>query len=394
MTRRSARSPSARWRPGIPVEVVSDGFGFFIEPALDALGVGQLPVVTAATTFGPDGARIEFPNGNPDCFVCGTCKRNRVLAHQAAGRAVAFIGDGPSDRYAAGYSDVVFAKESLEQICIAEGWAYRRWTDFREIHAWLDADARGLRGRPVVPRRPASPPALLRRGGLGSRPLRPRPGRLRARFPRNESTCLGAIPCRPGHRGRARTRGPMDRRQLVERAGRGDHDAFTALATAASTRLDAAARLILRDRELARDAVQNALVRAWRDLPGLRDPDRFDAWLHRLLVNACLDEARRRRRRPIEVEIQPIDEPTIRDDAGQLADRDLVERALSRLEPEQRALVVMHYYLGYPLPEAASSLGISVPAAKSRLHRAMTGLRRVLAADSIDGVGLEGGRTA
>ena len=123
---------------GVPVEVVSDGFGFFIEPALEALGVGGLPVVTAATTFGPDGARIEFPNGNPDCFVCGTCKRNRVLAHQAAGRAVAFIGDGPSDRYAAGYSDIVFAKESLEQICIAEGWPYTRWTSFTEIHAWLD----------------------------------------------------------------------------------------------------------------------------------------------------------------------------------------------------------------------------------------------------------------
>ncbi|HEY8237935.1 MAG TPA: sigma factor, partial [Candidatus Limnocylindrales bacterium] len=100
----------------------------------------------------------------------------------------------------------------------------------------------------------------------------------------------------------------MDKRALVERAGRGDHDAFAVLATAASARLDAAARLILRDPELARDAVQNTLVRAWRDLPGLRDPDRFDAWLHRLLVNASLDEARRRRRRPIEVEIKTIGE--------------------------------------------------------------------------------------
>ena len=374
--------------------MVSDGFGFFIEPALDALGVGGLPVVTAATTFGPDGARIEFPNGNPDCFVCGTCKRNRVLAHQAAGRAVAFIGDGPSDRYAAGYSDVVFAKESLEQICIAEGWAYRagptsaRSTpgSTRTLEAYA-ADPTSLAG-------PRSRPPFCGAEVWGPGPLRPRPGRLRARLPAKRiglprRHTLQTRPPRPGE-----DEGPMDRRQLVERAGRGDHDAFTALATAASTRLDAAARLILRDRELARDAVQNALVRAWRDLPGLRDPDRFDAWLHRLLVNACLDEARRRRRRPIEVEIQPIDEPTIRDDAGQLADRDLVERALSRLEPEQRALVVMHYYLGYPLPEAASSLGISVPAAKSRLHRAMTGLRRVLAADSIDGVGLEGGRTA
>jgi len=186
----------------------------------------------------------------------------------------------------------------------------------------------------------------------------------------------------------------VDRRALVERAGRGDHDAFAVLATAASARLDAAARLILRDPELARDAVQNTLVRAWRDLPGLRDPDRFDAWLHRLLVNSSLDEARRRRRRPMEVEILNIDEPSGPDSAGRVADRDLIERALIRLDPEHRALVVLHYYLGYPLPEAASSLGISLPAAKSRLYRAMLGLRRNMAGDAALGPGLEGGRTA
>jgi RNA polymerase sigma-70 factor (ECF subfamily) len=157
--------------------------------------------------------------------------------------------------------------------------------------------------------------------------------------------------------------------------------------------LDAAARLILRDPELARDAVQNTLVRAWRDLPGLRDPDRFDAWLHRLLVNSSLDEARRRRRRPIEVEIKTIDEPAVGDAERHFADRDLVERALAHLEPEHRALVVLHYYLGYPLPEAASTLGISLPAAKSRLHRAMLGLRQTMHADAAVVPSL-GGRTA
>ncbi len=185
----------------------------------------------------------------------------------------------------------------------------------------------------------------------------------------------------------------MDRRELVERAGRGDHDAFAVLATAAASRLDAAARLILRDPELARDAVQNTLVRAWRDLPGLRDPDRFDAWLHRLLVHSSLDEARRRRRRPIEVAIKEIDEPARADSSRELADRDLVERALNRLEPEHRALVVLHYYLGYPLPDAANSLGISLPAAKSRLHRAMDGLRRSMSVDA-SAVSVEGGRMA
>lgn len=122
---------------GIPVEVVSDGFGFFIRPALEALGVGELPVVTARTTFADRGASIAFPNGHPRCHVCGTCKRNRVLEHRAAGRAVVFIGDGESDRYAAGYSDVVFAKHSLINICLDAGWPFKRWTAFDEIDAWL-----------------------------------------------------------------------------------------------------------------------------------------------------------------------------------------------------------------------------------------------------------------
>ncbi len=123
---------------GIPVEVVSDGFGFFIEPALRQLGVPEIPVVTARTTFEDGRPRIDFPNGNPDCLWCGTCKRNRVLAHQAAGRAVAFIGDGISDLYAAGYADVVFAKRSLVRICEENGWPYRRWHEFVEIERWLD----------------------------------------------------------------------------------------------------------------------------------------------------------------------------------------------------------------------------------------------------------------
>ena len=128
-----ARARSA----GIPVEVVSDGFGFFIQPALAALGLPDLPVVTASTVFDGNGASITFPNGHPSCFVCGTCKRNRVLAHQAAGRAVVFIGDGESDRYAAGYSDIVFAKRSLVRLCLEYGWPFHRWTEFSEIDRWL-----------------------------------------------------------------------------------------------------------------------------------------------------------------------------------------------------------------------------------------------------------------
>jgi RNA polymerase sigma-70 factor (ECF subfamily) len=143
--------------------------------------------------------------------------------------------------------------------------------------------------------------------------------------------------------------------------------------------LDAAARLILRDSELARDAVQEALIRAWRDLPGLRDPDRFDAWLHRLLVHAAIDEARRRSRRVIEVRVASIDLGDPADAAAVIADRDALDRALESLAPEHRALVVLHYYLGLPLPDAAATLGISLNAAKSRLHRAMGTLRQAYA---------------
>jgi HAD superfamily phosphoserine phosphatase-like hydrolase len=122
---------------GIPVEIVSDGFGFYIPAALAVLGLADLPVVAASTSFEGNLARIEFPNGHPSCFVCGTCKRQRVLAHQAAGRAVVFVGDGESDRYAAGYSDVVFAKRSLVRICVEAGWPFRRWAELSEIDAWL-----------------------------------------------------------------------------------------------------------------------------------------------------------------------------------------------------------------------------------------------------------------
>jgi RNA polymerase sigma-70 factor (ECF subfamily) len=145
--------------------------------------------------------------------------------------------------------------------------------------------------------------------------------------------------------------------------------------------LDAAARLILRDGELARDAVQEAMIRAWRDLPGLRDPERFDAWLHRLLANACLDLIRRRKRRVIEVELSPIDSLSTHDIASALADRQLLDEALAGLQPSHRAVVALHYLLGMPLPDVARALGIPVGTAKSRLHYALAAMRTTLVAD-------------
>lgn len=175
--------------------------------------------------------------------------------------------------------------------------------------------------------------------------------------------------------------GAVSQRSLVERASRGDHDAFAALTGASAARLLGASRLILHDPELAHDATQNALIRAWRDLPGLRDPDRFDAWLHRLTVNACLDLWRQRRRRPIEVDLVDFDQLAADDRLTGVTDRDLVDGALRRLDPGSRAVIVLHYYLGLSLPEVAAAMEIPTGTAKSRLNRALTQMRRTVNAD-------------
>jgi RNA polymerase sigma factor (sigma-70 family) len=183
-------------------------------------------------------------------------------------------------------------------------------------------------------------------------------------------------------------------RDLVERARRGDHDAFAVLAGAAISRLDGAAWLILRDAEQAKDAVQNALVRAWRDLPTLRDPDRFEAWLHKLLVRACIDEARRLRRHRVDVELLNIDIRSVAGMESGVADRDQLERGFVRLSPEMRAVIVLHHYLDLPLPEVAASLAIPIGTAKSRLHRALGLLRAALDADTRDRAEISEGRPA
>jgi RNA polymerase sigma factor (sigma-70 family) len=183
-------------------------------------------------------------------------------------------------------------------------------------------------------------------------------------------------------------------RDLVERARKGDHDAFAELAGAAISRLDASAWLMLRDPERAQDAVQNALVRAWRDLPTLRDPDRFDAWLHRLLIRACIDEARRLRRHRVDVQLQALHAPAVGGHESVIADRDELERGFLRLDPEMRAVIVLHHYLDLPLPSVANVLGIPLGTAKSRLHRAIGLMRAALDADARTRSDLAEGRPA
>ena len=139
---------------------------------------------------------------------------------------------------------------------------------------------------------------------------------------------------------------------------------------------------MLRDTDLAMDAVQNALVRAWRDLPTLRDPDKFDAWVHRLLVHACIDEARRTRRHRMDIELTELDTPSMADPASMIADRDQLERGFLRLDPELRAVIVLHHYLDLPVPMVAAIMGIPLGTAKSRLHRALGLMRAALDADA------------
>jgi RNA polymerase sigma-70 factor (ECF subfamily) len=170
---------------------------------------------------------------------------------------------------------------------------------------------------------------------------------------------------------------------LVERAQRGDHEAFDALATAAYHRLYAIARRILRDGYAADDAVQDALVKAWRELRGLRDPGAFDAWLQRLLINACHDHARRTRRRTFVTSVLPIDREEPRDDIAQLADRDELERAFLKLSVEHRAVLVLTHYVGLPAPEVAQILRIPPGTVASRLHYGARAMRTALGRDSL-----------
>ena len=173
--------------------------------------------------------------------------------------------------------------------------------------------------------------------------------------------------------------------ELVDRARRGDREAFGVLAAGAVDRLYAIARLSLRDTELAEDATQDALVRAWRDLPTLRDVERFDAWLYRLLVRSCADIGRHRRRWRAEVTVLP--EPAEADSAAAVADRDLIERGLRRLTVPQQTILVLTYYVGLSPTETADALDIPVGTAKSRLHYAIEALRAALAADERSSVG-------
>lgn len=171
-------------------------------------------------------------------------------------------------------------------------------------------------------------------------------------------------------------------RELVEQAQRGDREAFGSLVQLTSDRFYAIAVRILRDGSLAEDAMQGAFVTAWRRLPTLRDPDRFEAWARRLLVHACYAEARRHRAWSANVRVLPVDGPAGPDGLVSVVERDALDRAFRRLSVDQRAVFVLHHHVGLPLVEIAETLGVPTGTARSRLHYATRTLRAAIEADA------------
>jgi RNA polymerase sigma-70 factor (ECF subfamily) len=172
----------------------------------------------------------------------------------------------------------------------------------------------------------------------------------------------------------------MDR-ALVDSAQRGDVESFDALARLVGDRCMGVAFRILRDTDRADDAVQASLIAAWRDLRALRDPDRFEPWLHRILIRECYAEARRRRRWSADLHILPTEVPV---DAGgyqAVNDRDELDRAFRRLTVEQRAVVVLFHYLDLPMAEVAERVGVPIGTVKSRLYHATRAMRASMEAD-------------
>ena len=172
---------------------------------------------------------------------------------------------------------------------------------------------------------------------------------------------------------------------LVRAAARGDALAFERLLVTRADNAFRIAKAMLGDESGARDATQDAFVSAWRELPRLRDPERFDPWLRRILVNACRAQMRVRRRVreiTLDVTVDPVSPgPGL---SEQLGDTDTLARAFERLDGSKRALLVLHHLEHASIAEIAASLGIPTGTVKRRLHDARQALQRALVAEGED----------
>lgn len=173
----------------------------------------------------------------------------------------------------------------------------------------------------------------------------------------------------------------MVQTELVTAAQGGDAEAFAALARLSADRLYAVAVRVTRDRQRAEDALQQTLIAAWQELPRLRDPDRFEAWTYRLVARFAVQEARGGRLPSREIFALSEHEPSREDASADVATRDQLERGFRRLTPEQRAVIVLHFYAGLALVEVADVIGVPLGTVGSRLHYAKRALRAALEAD-------------
>ena len=187
---------------------------------------------------------------------------------------------------------------------------------------------------------------------------------------------------RDGACGAVRRTGERVDQDLVIRAQGGDRVAFEQIVNGSFDRSHAVAMRLLRDSQLAEDAVQQAMVNVWRDLPRLRDPSRYDAWSYKLLVRACYAEYKRAPKWMPAIEEGSPTEPRTGDPYLAVFDRDQLERGFRRLSMEHRTVIVLHHYLDLPLDEVGRVLGVPTGTVKSRLHRALAEMRAALEADA------------
>lgn len=172
----------------------------------------------------------------------------------------------------------------------------------------------------------------------------------------------------------------MDR-DLVEQARDGDREAYETLARAVAPRLYRAAYRMVRDAELAQDAVQVALVSIWRELPRLQDADKFEAWSYRIALRSAVNVLRSERGGVARLRVVMPEDVGGPDTTGPVQDREVLEQAFRRLTPEHRAIVVLRHYVGMTLEEVAEILEIPAGTARSRLHYALRAMRAALEAD-------------
>jgi RNA polymerase sigma-70 factor (ECF subfamily) len=171
---------------------------------------------------------------------------------------------------------------------------------------------------------------------------------------------------------------PSAAHTLVVAARDGDLGAFESLLVSRLGRTHRMARAVLGSPEMAGDAVQDAWLTAWRQLPRLREPERFDAWLDRIVFNACRMVVRRHGRMREVGMPEGFDVAAEGDGPDQVVERDILESAFARLTVDQRTILVLHHLEQRPLTVIADVLGIPVGTAKSRLHAARAALDRAL----------------